>query len=265
MDSTSPLPLLIAGPCVIESEAECLLIAREAATAAAEHGFDFVFKASFDKANRTSGDAFRGPGLRAGLDILARVRDLASVRVTTDVHLPSQVEAVAKVVDVIQIPAFLCRQTDLLIAAGAAGRVVNLKKGQFLAPSAVAPAVEKIRAAGAPEVWVTERGTAFGHGDLVVDFRGTPGLQAAADRAVFDATHSAQRPPSTGGERSTGGRRADVPVLACAAAGAGFDALFVETHPDPRRARSDAATQWHLSRLPELLRLFGAVVEARRR
>ena len=241
-----------------------MAIARGASDAARRHGFDFVFKASFDKANRTSGGGFRGPGMSAGLAILRRVRDDVGVRILTDIHLPAQAEAVAAVVDVVQIPAFLCRQTDLLAAAGATGCVVNLKKGPFLAPWAVGPAVQKIRSAGASEVWVTERGTSFGHGDLVVDFRALAALRAAADRAVFDAGHSAQRPSGGPGGVDSGGDRDAIPVLAGAAAGAGFDALYLETHLDPAQARSDVHNQWPMHRLDEILGPFAALARARR-
>ena len=257
-----PPPLLVAGPCVIESLDDCLTVARAGAAAADRHGMDFVFKASFDKANRTAGDSPRGPGLEAGLAVLAQVKRELGVLVLTDVHAIGHVGPAATVCDVLQIPAFLCRQTDLLRAAGASGRVVNLKKGPFLAPWAVAPALAKIREAGAAEVWVTERGTTFGHGDLVVDFRGTAAVIEAADRALFDAGHSAQRPSGRG--RSSGGDRDAVPVLARAAAGAGFDALYVETHPDPSRATSDPDTQWPVARLDGLVGSFASLVRARR-
>jgi 2-dehydro-3-deoxyphosphooctonate aldolase (KDO 8-P synthase) len=247
-------PLLVAGPCGLESEELALEVASGVASAAEALGYDWVFKASFDKANRTAGTTWRGPGLSEGLRILAAVRDATGARLLTDIHEPTQAAAVAEVVDVLQIPAFLCRQTDLLLAAGATGRTVNLKKGQFLAPWQTGPAVQKLRDGGASEVWLTERGTSFGHGDLVVDFRGLPAMQATGCPVIFDATHSAQR-PGAHGERS-GGDRSVVPVLTRAAAGAGFDGLFVEVHPDPAQARSDADTQWPLAQLPDLLESF---------
>ena len=256
-------PLLIAGPCGLESEEVALAVARGLAPLADRLGFDWLFKASFDKANRSSGQAWRGPGLQRGLQQLAAVKDAVGARLLTDIHEPGQAAAVAEVVDVLQIPAFLCRQTDLLAAAGATGRPVNLKKGQFLAPWAVAPAVEKLRAAGAAEVWITERGTTFGHGDLVVDYRGLLPMRATGCPLIFDATHAAQR-AGRHGER-TSGDRAVVPVLARAAAGAGFDGLFVEVHPDPPSARSDADTQWPLAELSSLLEAFAAIWTVARR
>ena len=243
--------LWIAGPCVIESEEQTVALARALSRHAEERGLRFVFKASFDKANRTSLDSYRGPGLDEGLRILGAVKRATGCAVLTDVHLPAQVGPVAAVVDWIQIPAFLCRQTDLLVEAGRSGLPINVKKGQFLAPEAMIHAVDKVRSGGAKEVWVTERGTSFGHGDLVVDFRGVHTLTQAGLPVCFDATHSAQRPPTAGG--GSGGRRAVVPTLARAAVAAGVDALFTEVHADPANARSDAATQWPLDRVAELL------------
>ncbi len=251
-------PLLIAGPCGLEDVDEAIGIAEAVAEAA--DGFEFFFKASFDKANRTAANGWRGPGLEEGLRGLERIREATGARLLTDIHLPEQAAIAAEVVDVLQIPAFLCRQTDLLRAAAATGRIVNLKKGQFLAPWQVAPAVEKLELA--EEVWVTERGTSFGHGDLVVDFRGLPTMQATGCPVVFDATHSAQRPGARGD--SSGGDRSVIPTLARAAAGAGFDGLFLEVHPDPARARSDVDTQWPLPRLPELLDAFRRIWSAGR-
>ena len=243
--------LIVAGPCVIESEELCLEVAARLAETCTRLGVGFVFKASFDKANRTSGDAFRGPGSNAGLAILAEVKAQLGVPLCTDVHEVSQVEAAAEVCDILQVPAFLCRQTDLLRAAGASGRCVNLKKGQFMAPQQMIPAVEKVRQAGGQRVLLTERGSCFGHGDLVVDFRGFPRLRDEAP-LLFDATHSAQAPGSAG-DRS-GGDVSHVPVLARAAAGAGVDGFFMETHPDPPRGLSDAATMLPLDEVEPLLR-----------
>jgi 2-dehydro-3-deoxyphosphooctonate aldolase (KDO 8-P synthase) len=255
-------PILVAGPCGLEDDDVALAVARGVADAAARFGFDVWFKASFDKANRTSDRGWRGPGLDRGLAQLAAVREAVGVRILTDIHEPGQAAPAAEVADVLQIPAFLCRQTDLLRAAGRTGRTVNLKKGPFLAPWAVGPAVEKLRRAGASEVWITERGTTFGHGDLVVDFRGLLALRATGCPAIFDATHSAQHPGGHG-DRS-GGDRSAVPVLARAAAGAGFDGLFVEVHPDPPSARSDADTQWPLADIDRLVGGFAALWAAAR-
>ena len=249
-------PLVVAGPCVIESEAMTLQVAFALASAAERHRLNVVFKASFDKANRTSLSSYRGPGITSGLATLRRVREATGLPVLTDVHEPTQVEAVARVVDVLQVPAFLCRQTDLLVAAGQAGLPVNLKKGQFLAPGQVEPAVHKLRQAGAAEVWVTERGSCFGHGDLVVDLRALPELAATGCPVLFDATHATQRPGARGA--SSGGDRSCVPLLARAAAAAGADGLYLEVHPEPGQARCDPETQWPLDRLDELLSDFVA-------
>ena len=235
-----------------------LKVATELAKQCAARDLPFIFKASFDKANRTSGGSYRGPGLTQGLEWLRDVRTTAAVPVLTDVHTAAQCGEVAGGVDVLQIPAFLSRQTDLLVAAGATGLPVNLKKGQFLAPWQVAPAVEKIQ--GAQEVWITERGTSFGHGDLVVDFRSTPTL-AAAGRILFDASHSAQTPGGAGSR--SGGDRAWIPILARAAAAAGYDGLYLEVHPDPAQAQSDRDTQWPLADVGLLLDSFLALRSAR--
>lgn len=237
--------VVIAGPCMLESEDLALQTARGLAEAGRAAGLPVIFKGSFDKANRTSGGSPRGPGLARGLQVLARVREETGLPVTTDVHEPAQAEPVAEVVDLLQIPAFLSRQTDLLVAAGATGRPVNLKKGPFLAPEAVAPAVDKLRAAGAGGVVVTERGTTFGHGDLVVDFRGLAWMRALGVPVVFDATHGVQRPPTTA--ETSGGDRALAPAMARAAVAMGVDAVFCEVHPHPAAALSDAATQLPLA------------------
>ncbi len=249
-------PLLVAGPCAIESADSCLRIAEGVARAARKHRLSPVFKGSVDKANRTSASAFRGVGLEEGLAALARVGRETGLRLLTDVHEPPQAAVAAEVVDVLQVPAFLCRQTDLLAAAAGTGLPVNLKKGQFLAPGQVAPAVEKLRGAGAAEVWVTERGTCFGHGDLVVDYRGLPELAATGCPVLFDASHAAQLPGARGD--GSGGDRRWTPLLARAAAAAGVDGLYLEVHPDPERALSDPDTQWPLDRLDELLEAFVA-------
>jgi len=261
----APGPVLIAGPCVVESDDVNLRVANVLAELARTLGLRVVYKASFDKANRTNPDAPRGPGLDAGLAALARVREASGLPVLTDVHQPAQVDPVATVVDAVQVPAFLCRQTDLLEAVGRAGKPVNLKKGQWASPEVMAAAVEKVRrahssaasaapaASGGPEIAVTERGTFFGYEDLVVDMRSFARIRAAADVPVlFDATHSVQR-PGRGRQGATGGCREDVPALLLAAAAAGADGFFLETHPDPARALSDSATMWPLAELPVLV------------
>ncbi len=240
---------LIAGPCVIESADQALATAEALAAMARRHGVPFVFKSSFDKANRSSGTAFRGLGMEVGLQILARVRAEVGVPVTTDLHEPGQAAAVAEAVDLLQIPAFLCRQTDLLAASAATGRPVNLKKGQFLAPADLRHGVEKLRAGGAGGVVVTDRGTAFGYGDLVLDLRAIPILAGFAP-VVVDVTHSCQRP----GGGTTGGDRSFAPMFGRAALTAGAHALFAEVHPDPDQAWSDAATQLPLDRFEPILR-----------
>ena len=243
---------VVAGPCVIESASQTLEVAQTLMTACASLGLQLVFKASFDKANRTSLNSYRGPGLLEGLEILGEVRRRIGVAVTTDIHHPEQAGPVAEVVDLLQIPAFLCRQTDLLLAAGETGRPVNIKKGQFLAPWDMAPAVQKVRSAGARGVMLTERGSSFGHNDLVVDFRGFAHMSALGVPVCFDATHSSQRPGSAGDV--TGGDRDLAPLLARAAVGAGVDAVFLEVHPNPAQARSDAATQQALEGIHVTLR-----------
>ncbi len=250
---------LIAGPCVLEEEAVTLRIAREVLSIARRHGVNLVFKASFDKANRTSKDSSRGPGLERGLPVLSRVKSELGVLLLTDVHLPEQASVAAGVVDVLQIPAFLCRQTDLVQAAARTGKPVNLKKGQFLAPRAMRHVVEKARDAGGDRLLLTERGTSFGYDDLIVDMRGLSALREVGVPVVFDATHSVQRPG--GLDASTGGDRTVAPVLARAAAAAGVDAVFAEVHEDPDRASSDGPN----SLTYELLdRLLGDVVAVRR-
>ncbi len=228
--------LLIAGPCVIENEEFTLRHARRVAELSQKHGVQAVFKCSFDKANRTSLASFRGPGLAEGLRVLARVKKETGLPVLTDVHQPSQCAPAAEVVDVLQIPAFLSRQTDLIVAAAQAGRAVNVKKGQFLAPEDMKNVADKLRAAGCQRILLTERGTSFGYHDLVVDLRGLLAMRKIAP-VCFDATHSVQRPGSQG--NATGGDRTLAPALARAAAAVGIDALFCEVHEDPDRALSD--------------------------
>ena len=242
---------LSAGPCVIESRDHCLRVAIEAARITRELGLPFVFKASFDKANRTSIDSYRGPGLEAGLEILAEVRDTVRVPVATDVHAVGQVEAVANTVDMIQIPAFLSRQTDLLLAAAESGRPVNVKKGQFLAPADMKHVIGKLEGAGASGIMLTERGTSFGYNNLVVDFKGVCRLADFGHPVVLDVTHSLQLPGA--GEGETSGERRFAGPLARAAAAIGVDALFIEVHDDPPAALSDASTQLPIETLQRLL------------
>jgi 2-dehydro-3-deoxyphosphooctonate aldolase (KDO 8-P synthase) len=243
---------LIAGPCVLEDEGLNLKVGRELATLSRALGLPVVFKASFDKANRSKADAPRGPGLEQGLPLLARVGAETGLPLLTDVHEPQQCAPAAEVVDVLQIPAFLCRQTDLVEAAGATGAVVNIKKGQWMAPEEMAAAVDKARAAGAAAVTVTERGTFFGYGNLVVDMRSFARIRAAAGvKAVFDGTHSVQRPGRADG--ASGGDPEHIPALVRAAVAAGCDALFIETHPEPATAPSDSTNMLPLARLGELL------------
>lgn len=246
-------PLLIAGPCVVEPGDVLPRIADRLAGIAVRLGIPVCFKASFDKANRARGDAPRGPGMDAGLRALERVRRDSGLPVLTDIHEPAQAALVAPVVDAIQIPAFLCRQTDLLLAAGRTGLPVNLKKGQWLAPEAMAGAVGKVRSGGSQDLAVTERGHAFGYGDLIVDMRSFERLRRACGApALFDATHAAQQ-PGQGPGGASGGQRDQVPTLLLAAAAAGADGFFLETHPAPEQALSDAATQWPLDRLEDLM------------
>jgi len=252
---------LIAGPCVIESRDLCREVAAGAKAACDALGIPFIFKASFDKANRTSGGSFRGEGMARGLEILASIREEFGVPVLTDVHESGQCAPVAEAVDVLQIPAFLSRQTDLLAAAGETGRVVNVKKGQFLAPWDMPNVVQKITDTGNERVLVTERGVSFGYNTLVVDFRALPQMaESTGFPVVFDGTHAIQQPGGQG--TSSGGQREFIPPLARAAVAVGVDALFLETHPDPPRALSDAATMLALSDLPALLRTLKAIESA---
>ncbi|HEY5999220.1 MAG TPA: 3-deoxy-8-phosphooctulonate synthase [bacterium] len=230
---------LIAGPCVLEGAAFSLALAEQLRELAGRLGAPLIFKASYDKANRTSGVSYRGPGLRRGLELLARIKERTGLPVMTDVHSVEEVGLAAAVADVLQIPAFLCRQTDLVTAAAASGRPVNVKKGQFLAPEDVVHIVAKARAAGGIGVMITERGTTFGYHRLVVDFQGLPRMRAFGVPVVFDATHSVQLPGA--GRGRSGGNRAMVGYLARAAAAVGCDAVFFEVHPSPGRARSDGA------------------------
>jgi 2-dehydro-3-deoxyphosphooctonate aldolase (KDO 8-P synthase) len=246
------LPLaLIAGPCVLESRAHAFEMASALKDIAARRGVGFVYKTSFDKANRTSRNSARGVGLDKALSIFAELREKLGVPVLTDVHEPGQCAAVAEVVDVLQIPAFLCRQTDLLIAAAKTGRAINVKKGQFLAPWDVANVVEKITGAGNRNVLVTERGVSFGYNTLVSDMRALPVLAKIGAPVIFDATHSVQQP---GGQGATsGGERAFVPALARAAVAVGVAGIFIETHQDPDKAPSDGPNMIPLKDMEPLL------------
>jgi 2-dehydro-3-deoxyphosphooctonate aldolase (KDO 8-P synthase) len=251
---------VIAGPCVLEDHTLSLEVAGECKRVCEHLGLSYVFKASFDKANRTSVDAHRGYPLELGLELLARVKDEVGVPVLTDVHEPGQAARAAEVVDVLQIPAFLCRQTDLLLAAAATGRPVNVKKGQFLAPWDMKHVVGKLQAGGASSILLTERGTSFGYNTLIVDFRSLPQLRALGHPVVFDATHSVQAPGGLGG--SSGGQREFVPHLARAAAAVGIDALFLEVHPDPDNAPSDGPNMVPLAALEQLLAEVARVRDA---
>ena len=250
--------LLIAGPCVVEESDFMLRLADTLQQTRERHGVGLVFKSSFDKANRSSGDSARGPGMEEGLATLATVKEASGVPVLTDIHESWQAKPAAEVADVLQIPAFLSRQTDLLRAAAATGRAVNVKKGQFLSPQEMANVVAKLEAAGCKRILVTERGTSFGYNDLVVDFRGLPQLRALGYPVVFDATHSVQLPGGLGG--ASGGQREYVPDLARAAGAVGIDALFVEVHFDPDYAPSDGPNMI----TPDMLdRLLGDVIALR--
>jgi 2-dehydro-3-deoxyphosphooctonate aldolase (KDO 8-P synthase) len=252
---------LIAGPCVIENEKLCLHVASSLKTVCAELGIFYVFKASFDKANRTSGKSYRGPGMKEGLKVLAHIREELEVPVLTDIHNEAQAATAGQVVDILQIPAFLCRQTDLIEAAGATGKIVNLKKGQFLSPTEMGQVAEKAKLAGTKKILLTERGTTFGYNNLVADMRSLPILKRFGCPVVFDATHSVQL-PGGGGDKSSG-QREFAPVLARAALAAGANGVFIETHPQPEKALSDGPNMIPLADmaglLKSLLRVFDAV------
>lgn len=253
--------LLIAGPCVIESESLCLRIAETLAEIARQLPVQVVFKASYDKANRTSAGSFRGPGIDEGLDVLDRIRQATGLPVTTDVHLPEQATAAGQVCDLLQVPAFLCRQTDLLLAAAATGKAVNVKKGQFVAPSDMRHVVAKLLAGGCRDVLLCERGTFFGYGRLVNDFAGLLTMRGFGVPVIFDATHSVQHPASLG--ETTGGDRTLVEPLARAAAAVGIDGLFFETHPDPDKSPSDGPNMVPLNRLRGVVERVLRIHEAR--
>jgi len=251
---------LIAGPCVIESREHCLRHAEAIAKICRQRAVPLVFKSSFDKANRTSGGSFRGIGMAEGLAILAAVKQRVGVPVLTDVHTAEQCGPAGEVADCLQIPAFLCRQTDLLLAAAHTGKAVNVKKGQFLAPEDVGNVLQKVLEAGNPNVMITERGVSFGYRTLVVDFSGFPTMRGCGQPLVFDATHSVQRPGGEG--KSTGGDRSKVPYLARAAVACGIDGLFMEVHEDPDRAPSDGPNMLRLDDLGGLLDQLRRVQDA---
>lgn len=261
-DLNSPRRLfLIAGPCVIESEKLCFQVAATLKKVCRAAGIYYVFKASFDKANRTSGKSFRGPGLEEGLKVLAKIRAEFELPVLTDVHNEAQTAAAAEVVDILQIPAFLCRQTDLIEAAAATGKIVNIKKGQFLSPNEMGQVADKARRSGAKKLLLTERGTTFGYNNLVADIRSIPLMKRFGCPVIFDATHSVQL-PGGGGDKSSG-QREFAPVLARAALAAGANGLFIETHPQPDKAMSDGPNMIPLGEmagvLKNLKRVFAAV------
>ena len=251
---------LIAGPCVIESEKLCLEIAAYLHKLCRELGLTYIFKASYDKANRSSGSSFRGPGLEGGLGILDRVRQKIGTPILTDIHTEEQARLAGGTVDVLQIPAFLCRQTDLIHAAVQTGKIVNIKKGQFLAPHEMRQVVTKATGSGGKMLLLTERGTTFGYNNLVVDMRGIPIMREFGWPVIFDATHSVQLPGGAG-DRS-GGQREFAPVLAKAAIAAGANGLFIETHPEPDKALSDGPNMVPLSEMPRLLKAVVKIHEA---
>ena len=244
-------PIFIAGPCVIESQ-ECLdTVAQELLRLNARYGLEIIFKASFDKANRTSISSYRGPGMEKGLQMLADVKAKYGLQLLTDIHEAYQAAPVAEVVDVLQIPAFLCRQTDLLVAAAKTGKRVNIKKAQFLSGADMQYPVQKVLESDGKEVWLTERGNSFGYNNLVVDFRNIPDMLKIVPRVIMDCTHSVQRPGAAGGK--TGGNREFVPAMALAAKAFGATGYFFETHPDPERALSDGPNMLYLKDLEQVV------------
>lgn len=249
--SSHPQFFLLAGPCVIEGEEMALDIAEQCVRITSELGIPYVFKGSYRKANRSRIDSFTGVGDLKALKVLAKVRDTFGVPVVTDIHAADEAEMAAEYVDVLQIPAFLCRQTDILIAAAGTGKAVNIKKGQFLSPDAMQFAIQKVRDAGNDNVAVTERGTTFGYQDLIVDYRGIPEMQRFGAPVILDATHSLQQPNQPAGV--TGGRPDLIETIARAGIAVGADGLFIETHPNPAEAKSDGANMLLLDRLPKLL------------
>lgn len=244
-------PIFIAGPCVIESEELLDIVAQRLVEINRKLGTDIIFKASFDKANRTSIHSFRGPGLEKGLQMLAHIKATYKLRITTDIHESWQAEAVGEVCDILQIPAFLCRQTDLLVAAAATGKIVNIKKAQFLSGKDMRHPVEKAMESGAKEIWLTERGNCFGYNNLVVDFRNIPDMREIAKTVIMDCTHCVQRPGA--GEGKTIGDRRFIPAMAHAAKAFGATGYFFETHPTPDEGLSDAANMLELDKLEPLI------------
>jgi len=243
--------LLIGGPCALESEDLARRVAGEMSDICQSLGISYIFKASFDKANRTSLSSFRGPGLEKGLSILDRIRSQLGVPVVSDIHEPSQAAVAAEVLDILQIPAFLCRQTELLVAAAHTNKVINIKKGQFLSPESMIFAINKVRKSGNDQVWITERGTTFGYQDLVVDYRGIPKMQKMNVPVILDCTHSLQQPNQF--EGVTGGQPQLIETIAKAGIAVGTDGIFIETHPEPSVARSDGANMLKLDLLEALL------------
>lgn len=250
---------ILAGPCVIESQGIIDDVAKTLKEITTKLGINYVFKASFDKANRSSIESFRGPGIDKGLSMLQSVKDKYNVPVVTDIHTPEQAEIVAEVADILQIPAFLCRQTDLLVAAAKTGKIVNIKKGQFLSPEQIGSLVKKVESVGNHNILLTDRGTSFGYNNLVVDFRSVPIMHKFGYPVVFDATHSVQLPGANG--NCSGGDRTFVPPLAKAAMGAGADVLFFEVHPDPDKALSDGPNMVPLSQAEELFKVCRDIFE----
>ena len=251
--------VLIAGPCVIESEALTMRIAGQLKSITSELGIELIFKASYDKANRTSINSFRGPGLKKGLEILSKVKATYNLPILSDVHSTEQIEPAAQVLDIIQIPAFLSRQTDLLVSAGETGRIVNIKKGQFMAPWDIRHAIQKIESTGNHKIILTERGYTFGYNMLVNDFRVIPIMRDFGYPVVFDATHSVQLPSAAGGV--SGGQKEYIEVLAKASAAVGIDGLFLEVHPHPQKALSDGANSLRMDRLKSLLKIIKVIDE----
>lgn len=254
---------ILAGPCAIESQDILNITAKKLKEITEKLGINFVFKSSFDKANRSSITSFRGPGLEKGLEMLAKIKKEFDLPIVTDIHTPEQAAAAAEVADILQIPAFLCRQTDLLIAAAKTGKIVNIKKGQFLAPEQMGPLIKKVEDSGNCNILLTDRGTTFGYNNLVTDFRGIPIMQEFGYPVVFDATHSVQLPGANG--CSSGGDRRFVPVLAKAAMAVGANALFFEVHPDPDKALCDGPNMVALDKAEELFKMCKDIFELVRR